>query len=72
LGICLVGDFNQSPPTPRQIEACRRLVAYLQCRCGVSASGVITHGDADGAKTDCPGRYFPYDHLIPRSGFASR
>jgi N-acetylmuramoyl-L-alanine amidase len=72
LGICLVGDCNQSPPTPRQVEACRRLVAYLQVRCGVPARGVITHGDADGAKTDCPGQYFPYDHLIPRSGFASR
>jgi N-acetylmuramoyl-L-alanine amidase len=72
VGICLVGNFNEAPPTPKQIEACRRLVAYLQARCGVSATGVMTHGDAEGAKTDCPGRYFPYDRLLPRSGFASR
>jgi N-acetyl-anhydromuramyl-L-alanine amidase AmpD len=72
LGICLIGDCNQAPPTPKQVEACRRLVAYLQARCSVPANGIITHGDADGAKTDCPGKYFPYDRLTPRSGFASR
>jgi hypothetical protein len=44
----------------------------LQARCGVASSNVITHGDAENANTDCPGRYFPYDQLIPRSGFVSR
>jgi hypothetical protein len=72
LGICLVGNFDESQPTARQIEACRRLLAYLQARCDVPAAGIITHGDAEGAKTNCPGRHFPYDRLIPRSDLASR
>jgi hypothetical protein len=72
LGICLIGNFDESRPTERQVEACRRLIAYLQARCSVPARGVMTHGDAEGANTECPGRYFPYDRLIPRPDFASR
>jgi len=70
IGICLVGDFNVSPPTPKQVEACRRLVAYLQDRSHVPNIGVTTHGTLD--ETDCPGRYFPHDRLIPNAGVAAR
>lgn len=70
IGICLVGDFDAAPPTPKQVEACRRLVAYLQERCRVSTQGVTTHGDLD--STECPGRYFPRGQIIPNGGFAAR
>ena len=32
IGICLVGDFDQQPPTPRQIAATQALIAYLSKR----------------------------------------
>jgi hypothetical protein len=70
IGICLVGNFDDAPPTAKQVEACRRLVAYLQDRCRVPTQGVTTHGDLD--NTECPGRYFPRDKLIPSGGFAAR
>jgi N-acetyl-anhydromuramyl-L-alanine amidase AmpD len=66
IGICLVGNMNQQPPTPKQVEATRRLVAFLQQRYGVAPRGVTTHGDVHGSHTECPGKLFPYDRLIPR------
>ena len=36
IGICIVGDFDQQPPTPRQIEAAQALVAYLSQRYKIS------------------------------------
>ena len=72
IGICLVGNFNNESPTPKQVEACRRLITYLQQRCNVPSVGITTHGDVAGTHTDCPGRHFPYDQLIPSSGFAAR
>ena len=30
IGICLVGDLDETPPTPRQIAAAQALVAYLE------------------------------------------
>ena len=70
IGICLVGDFDSAPPTLKQVEACRRLVAYLQDRCRVPTQGVTTHGDLD--NTECPGRYFPRGQIMPNGGFAAR
>ncbi len=32
IGICLVGDLDQQPPTPRQVAATQALVAYLSQR----------------------------------------
>ena len=70
IGICLVGNLDENSPTPKQVEASRRLVAYLSARCGVGPMGVTTHSALVGQHTECPGRYFPYDRLIPRSRLA--
>ncbi len=66
IGICLVGNMNRQPPTAKQIEATRRLIAYLQQHYRVAPRGVTTHGDVHGSHTECPGKLFPYDRLIPR------
>jgi N-acetyl-anhydromuramyl-L-alanine amidase AmpD len=70
IGVCLIGDFDVAPPTPKQVDSCRRLVAYLQERCRVPAQGITTHGDLD--NTECPGQYFPRAQIIPNGGFAAR
>ena len=57
VGICLVGDFNQARPTTEQLRSLRRLVAYLEERCGIPESNVRFHRDV--RDTDCPGRLFP-------------
>ena len=57
VGICLVGDFNDTRPSSKQLASLRRLVRYLQSRCGIPDDNVRFHRDV--RDTDCPGRRFP-------------
>jgi hypothetical protein len=59
IGICLVGDFDQQPPTPRQVAAAQALVAYLSQRYKITPSRVTTHAHLAATPTVCPGKYFP-------------
>jgi hypothetical protein len=55
IGICLVGNFDLSHPTPNQIKSLERLVAYLMKTYHVPADRVLGHGETKA--TECPGRY---------------
>lgn len=57
IGICLVGNFEHSPPTLRQMDSLRRLVRFLQVKIGIPTYEVIGHGDVPPPHTDCPGRF---------------
>jgi hypothetical protein len=57
IGIGLVGNFENHPPTRAQMRSLTRLVRFLQARCSIPTSKVVTHGGVTG-KTLCPGRYF--------------
>ena len=70
IGVCLVGNLDGAPPTPKQVVACRRLVGYLSQRCEISPQHVATHADLVGQHTECPGRYFPYDRVVSGSRLA--
>ena len=60
IGICLVGDFNRTSPSRRQMQSLTRLVSFLQKRYNIPSSRIYGHGTTAGAKaTDCPGRNFP-------------
>lgn len=59
IGICLVGDLDQEAPTPRQIEAARALVEYLQSRYQIPAQNVDVHSRLAQNPTACPGEHFP-------------
>jgi hypothetical protein len=58
IGLCLVGDFEKSYPTARQMDSLNALVRFLQARCGITANNIIGHDDVPGKKTRCPGRNF--------------
>jgi len=59
IGICLVGDFNQSYPSEAQMQSLARLVKFLQARYKIPASRIFGHGNTPGGHaTDCPGRNF--------------
>ena len=59
VGICLVGNFNRTSPTSRQMQSLLRLVRFLQSRYGIPKSRIYGHRNVPGAhKTDCPGRNF--------------
>jgi hypothetical protein len=59
VSICMVGDFDRSPPTPRQMEQVGRLVTALQDRLRVNGDRVWLV-EAHGLPAGC-GRYFPRD-----------
>jgi hypothetical protein len=60
VGICLVGNFNQTLPTSRQMQSLARLIRFLQSRYGIPKSHIYGHNTTPGASiTDCPGKRFP-------------
>jgi hypothetical protein len=58
IGICLVGDFDRTRPTPAQLASLDRLLRFLVDQTGIPASHINGHGGVTG-KTACPGRNFP-------------
>ena len=64
VGICLVGDFNKTSPTPAQIQALVKLIRFLQNRYNIPRSRIYGHNSTPGGRsTDCPGRRFPMSEL---------
>jgi hypothetical protein len=62
IGICLVGNFEETDPTPRQRETLVTLVRHLRRRFSIPGERVIGHG-AVGA-TQCPGRRLPLKEIV--------
>lgn len=64
VGICLVGNYNNTVPTPRQVQSLVRLTRFLQGRYRIPKSRIYGHNTTPGARiTDCPGRNFPMARL---------
>ncbi|MFB0552943.1 MAG: peptidoglycan recognition family protein [Phycisphaerae bacterium] len=64
IGICLVGDFNRTVPSERQMQSLLRLIHFLQNRYGISKSRIYGHKTTPGARvTDCPGTKFSMARL---------
>ena len=64
VGICLVGNFDNTVPTMRQMQSLVKLVRFLQSRYGIPKSRIYGHRTTPGAhKTDCPGRKFSIARL---------
>ncbi len=72
IGICLVGNFDQSAPTARQVAAARALVAYLGDRYVIPADHLGTHDQFATGATDCPGKNFPTDTILGTAPLAQR
>lgn len=66
IGIVLVGNFNNGPPSPAQMSAVKRLVRTLKSAYGIPAKNVIGHRDAKA--TDCPGKHFPMTEVSLETG----
>ena len=54
IGIVMIGNFNETKPSRKQLESTARLVAYLMKTYKVPPERVIGHRDA--SATQCPGR----------------
>lgn len=65
VGICLMGDLEEHPPTERQMQSLAQLVMFLEAQCNFGQDRILTHGGITG-KTRCPGRYFSLNDLYRR------
>ena len=54
IGICLVGNFDSSRPSSKQVQSLTKLVAHLMATYRIPAQNVIGHRDTKA--TECPGR----------------
>jgi len=66
IGICLVGNFNISEPTIRQMQSLVDLVSALRQYYRIPFKNIIGHGHVEGAATDCPGKQFPWKEFLHR------
>ena len=55
IGICLVGNFEETRPTAKQLASLNKLVAFLADRYRIKQADIIGHKNT-GKQTDCPGR----------------
>jgi len=62
IGICLVGNFEKTTPTPKQMVAVERLVVALARRYDIPLHAVVGHGELKNTK--CPGRLFPMETFL--------
>lgn len=62
IGICLIGDFTQTAPTPKQIAATRQLLDDLSERYKIAPERILRHSEI--VATECPGDKFPLDQVV--------
>ncbi|MHC4171277.1 MAG: peptidoglycan recognition protein family protein [Planctomycetota bacterium] len=64
VGICLVGNFNNTEPTANQMQSLSKLVGFLLKRYEIRTERIYGHSSTPGAQvTDCPGTYSPVPRL---------
>ena len=61
IGICLVGNFEETQVPDAQFEALVSLTRSLMGNYGIAAQNVSVHGRIRGESTRCPGKHFPFD-----------
>jgi hypothetical protein len=63
LGICLVGNFEETDLPAQQFEALVSLTKSLMTRYDISPVNVGLHGKIHGESSKCPGRMFPHERF---------
>ena len=61
IGICLVGNFENEPPSEAQLAAVKKLVGVLKAEYNINSDHVQGHRDVKA--TACPGKYFPMSEV---------
>ncbi|MDP4611373.1 MAG: LysM peptidoglycan-binding domain-containing protein [Opitutales bacterium] len=59
IGICLVGNFEATHPSKRQLSAFTQLMDWLRSDVVPKATNFAGHRDLRGEQTICPGKNFP-------------
>jgi len=61
IGICLIGNFEDAPPSKAQIESLKSLVKVLAARHRITPGNFMGHASVKA--TACPGKYFPLNEI---------
>jgi hypothetical protein len=64
IGICLIGNFTVTEPTPAQMDALAKLVGWLAWKNGIPRERIFGHGHIK--NSDCPGKNFSFAALFDR------
>jgi len=60
IGVCLVGNFSKDDVSEKQMESLVYLVNILRKYYDIPVQNILGHGKVKGAKTECPGKKFPW------------
>ncbi len=66
IGVCLVGNFSKERLSDKQMDSLVYLVDTLRKYYGVPLSNILGHGQVKGARTECPGKLFPWSEFKRR------
>jgi len=66
IGICLVGNFNKEYVSSKQLDALVYLVNILRKYYKIPLKRIIGHNQVLGARTECPGKNFPWRRFKDR------
>ena len=63
IGVALVGDFREAPPSAAQLASLRSLLGFLGKEYGIKPTAIVGHGLVSASGTLCPGRCLPVEEV---------
>ena len=63
IGICLVGNFSKERVSKKQLDSLVYLTNLLKKYYKIPVSHIMGHGQVPEAKTECPGKFFPWEEF---------
>ena len=64
IGICLVGNFSKETVSRKQMESLVSLTSLLMKYYKIPPGHILGHGQVSGARTECPGKTFPWGEFM--------
>lgn len=64
IGIALIGNFEIHGPNQEQLDTLVSLLRNLKDEYDIPKENILPHKNVPGAKTLCPGKYFPYQEVM--------
>ncbi|PIE51287.1 N-acetylmuramoyl-L-alanine amidase [Candidatus Fermentibacteria bacterium] len=64
IGVCLVGNFNDTEPTSSQLESLRTLLRRLMKNYNIGIDGITLHRMVKGSSTECPGKNLTLEKIL--------